>query len=251
MNSTVLIMAALSAGVSSSEVIGQSLRHSGVFAITILVVISLLSILSWAVMGWKAVVFHRTRRQNRAFSDGWDANAGDLTAIYQEGAGLLASPNAKVFAEGYKELKALARVVERRPVITREIVESVERSIDRVIAREIIEMERYMIVLATTSNAAPLLGLLGTVWGILATFWMIGLNQNATIATVAPGVSEALITTVFGLVAAIPASMGYNYFQNRVNEIVLEMEDFSSRFLSLLERNISRESAAAEAWRQG
>lgn len=236
-----LLLSVVSASdLGPGQIMQMSIHQSGWIARLILIAITLLSVLSWAVMGWKYFTFRRTTRQNAQFSNVWESRAGDLTTIFEESAALLASSSAKVFAEGYRELKVLARVIDRRPVITREIVQSIERSIDRVIAREIINMERHMIILASTANASPLLGLLGTVWGVLNTFFMMGVNQNATIATVAPGISEALITTVFGLVAAIPAVMGYNFFNNRANEIVLEMEDFSSRFISLLERNVAQ-----------
>lgn len=246
-----LLSAQTPASANSAGVFLKAIYASDFFSHGVLLLIGLLSVCSWAVMLFKWLQFRRIRNQNEEFTAVWEQHSGDLTTIFEESAVLTRSPNAKVYAEGYRELKALARVVDQRPVIGRDTVVSIERAIDRVIAREIINMEQNIIVLATTANAAPLLGLLGTVWGILVVFWEIGMKQNATAATIAPGISAALITTVCGLLAAIPAVLGYNYFQNRTNEVVLEMEDFSSRFVSLLERNVSthtRERSHTEAF---
>ncbi len=95
---------------------------------------------------------------------------------------------------------------------------------------------KYLTFLATTGSTAPFIGLFGTVWGIMDAFHGIGQTGSASLAVVAPGISEALIATAIGLAAAIPAVMGYNHFLNKVNVLIGEMDNFSQEFLNIVER---------------
>ena len=99
-------------------------------------------------------------------------------------------------------------------------------------------MEKQLIFLATTGAVTPFVGLFGTVWGIVGAFHGIGVAGSANIAAVAPGISEALVTTAAGLGAAIPAVIAYNYFVNRIKSLSMEMESFSLEFLNLIDRLI-------------
>ena len=101
-------------------------------------------------------------------------------------------------------------------------------------------MERYLPFLATTASAAPFIGLFGTVWGVMSAFHGIGQQGSASLAVVAPGISEALIATAAGLGAAIPAVMGYNFFVNRVKHWAGEMDGFSLDLLNMFARPLSR-----------
>ncbi|MEJ2700003.1 MAG: MotA/TolQ/ExbB proton channel family protein, partial [Desulfuromonadales bacterium] len=98
----------------------------------------------------------------------------------------------------------------------------------------------FLTFLATTGSTAPFIGLFGTVWGIMTAFHGIGQSGSASLAAVAPGISEALVATALGLVAAIPAVMGYNHFLNKVNVLIGEMDNFSQEFLNIVERMTRR-----------
>jgi biopolymer transport protein TolQ len=120
--------------------------------------------------------------------------------------------------------------------VTAERLESVHRALRRTAALEVSQLERYLPFLATTASATPFIGLFGTVWGVMAAFHGIGSQGSASLAVVAPGISEALIATAAGLAAAIPAVIGYNYFVNRVKHWATEMEGFILDLLNLLSR---------------
>ena len=121
---------------------------------------------------------------------------------------------------------------------------SVQERIDKVmqitIDREAESLETHMIFLASTGSVSPLLGLFGTVWGIMDSFHSIGLTQNTNIAAVAPGVAEALLTTAIGLIAAIPALIAYNKFSNDIDRITNRMETFSGELSAIISRQIEQ-----------
>jgi biopolymer transport protein TolQ len=98
------------------------------------------------------------------------------------------------------------------------------------------KMEKLMSFLATTGSVSPFIGLFGTVWGIMRSFTDINLTRSASLASVAPGIAEALVATAVGLVAAIPAVIAYNYFLHRIKDFITDMEDFSLELLSIAER---------------
>jgi biopolymer transport protein TolQ len=115
-------------------------------------------------------------------------------------------------------------------------IESIERALSRARTMAVTEMENKVPFLATTASSAPFIGLFGTVWGIMNSFRNIGAKGAANLATVAPGIAEALVATAIGLVAAIPAVMGYNYLSRRIRVISAEMETFTNDFLNIIRR---------------
>ena len=115
-------------------------------------------------------------------------------------------------------------------------LEAVDRAMRRAAASEISRMERYLSFLATTASSAPFIGLFGTVWGIMSAFHGIGQQGSASLAVVAPGISEALVATAAGLAAAIPAVMGYNFYVNQVKHWATEMEGFTLDLINLFAR---------------
>ena len=118
------------------------------------------------------------------------------------------------------------------------ISEYVERSLRKTAMHQSSRMEKALSFLATTGNTAPFIGLFGTVWGIMESFRGIGLKGSASLAVVAPGISEALIATAAGLAAAIPAVVAFNYFNNKVMEMRYEMDTFAADFLGMVERQV-------------
>jgi biopolymer transport protein TolQ len=119
-------------------------------------------------------------------------------------------------------------------------IDNVERALNRACSSEATRLESTLNFLATTGSASPFIGLFGTVWGIMDTFRGIGTRGSATLAVVAPGISEALIATAAGLAAAIPAVIFYNYFLNVVKDMSMEMDNFASEILNIIERNYVR-----------
>jgi len=113
-------------------------------------------------------------------------------------------------------------------------LENIERAMENTCSTEMTKLESALGFLATTGSASPFIGLFGTVWGIMETFQSIGARGTATLAVVAPGISEALIATAAGLAAAIPAVIFYNYFLNQSRNMVQEMENFASDFLNIV-----------------
>jgi biopolymer transport protein TolQ len=118
-------------------------------------------------------------------------------------------------------------------------IDNIARALRRATTSEITRLERYTTFLATTGSTAPFIGLFGTVWGIMTAFKGIGETGSASLAVVAPGIAEALVATAIGLVAAIPAVMGYNHFQNRIKVLIAEMDSFSTEFLNIVHRTFS------------
>ena len=115
-------------------------------------------------------------------------------------------------------------------------MDNVERALNRACSSETTKLESALGFLATTGSASPFIGLFGTVWGIMNAFRGIGIKGSATLAVVAPGISEALIATAAGLAAAIPAVIFYNYYLREIRTITSEMDNFASEFLNIVER---------------
>jgi biopolymer transport protein TolQ len=143
------------------------------------------------------------------------------------------SPLIGVFDFGYSEV---ARQMKSRGAVTNPL--ALERSLQLGMSEEITRLERNMSLLATTATVSPFIGLFGTVWGIIDAFQQLGTAGAASLRAVAPGISEALITTAMGLAAAIPAAIFYNLFGNTIKEFAARMEDFMLEFLNLTERSM-------------
>ena len=122
-----------------------------------------------------------------------------------------------------------------------QIIGSVKRSLNRSIGVEVRRLVQLVPFLATAGNISPFIGLFGTVWGIMGTFHGIGLSGSASLAVVAPGISEALIATAAGLAVAIPSVIGYNYFTDRIRVLDSELQSFSSDLLNIMERDIQKQ----------
>ena len=157
-------------------------------------------------------------------------------------------PLAEVFRAGYIELSKLSKTTQdsgRKPnpdditSMSTELggIDNVSRALRQAVISETTKLEKTLPFLATTGNTSPFIGLFGTVWGIMNAFKGIGVKGSASLAVVAPGISEALIATAAGLAAAIPAVVAYNYYLNRVRILVSDMDNFSSEFLNIVERH--------------
>jgi len=153
------------------------------------------------------------------------------------------SPLASLFAEGYREAESIARGLPGGKVTDEEqarISTDIERLLKITTQDEISYMERYLAFLGTTGTVGPLLGLFGTVWGIMDAFYGIGLKGAGDIGALAPGLAAALINTISGLFVAIPAVIFYNYFSDKIRDIAIRCDSFSMEFLSFVERYVLR-----------
>ncbi len=209
----------------------------------------LLSVVAWAIMIRKGLLLHRNARATRSFLDLYRKNRRDIPGLYRQIGGAkarLESPLVAVFSRGCEELQAfLSRAPgpgeAARTRIGPHQFETLSRTVTAVEDKYFLDLEHLLIILATTISAAPFLGLLGTVWGILEAFQAMG-SQGATgVTAVGSGISEALIATAFGLVVAIPALLGYNIIGARIRELAGEADTFLADFLALIEREYVRE----------
>ena len=144
------------------------------------------------------------------------------------------NPLAELFKYGYKDL-SLQMGPSKNPGEDVNL-ESINRSLLRASKNEIVRLEHLNGFLATTATVTPFIGLFGTVWGIMTSFQRIGLQMNANLSTVAPGIADALIATALGLFAAIPAVIFYNLLLNKMKILISTMEDFSLEFLNVSEK---------------
>ena len=200
----------------------------------------IMSVLSWFVIGSKAVYLANAASRSTRFQDVfW--KTGRLDEIWRISEASAPSPVGEVFRAGYTELAKLQKRRQEQsadPASEAMLgdIESIQRALDRARTTAITEMESRVPLLGTTASAAPFIGLFGTVWGIMNSFRNIGSKGAANLATVAPGIAEALVATAIGLMAAIPAVMAYNFFSRRIRVLSAEMETFSSDFLNIVRR---------------
>ena len=207
----------------------------------VLFALLLFSVFSWAIIIFKRRMLRQAAAQSRRFLSAF-RKSRDLDDVNEAARKFQASPLAAMFEAGFREITLLSK---RNPSGASRVdrLESVERALLRVTNAEVSRMERMMSFLATTGSVTPFVGLFGTVWGIMNAFQKIGIQGSASLGAVAPGISEALITTAAGLAAAIPAVIGYNYFLGRLRRINSAMDDFSMHFAAIAERHL--EGAAA------
>jgi len=216
------------------------MMHASDVAKAVLVLLMLMSLVSWYVIGTKALYLSRAGSRSNRFLDAFwkTSRLDDVWKLSEE---MPPSPASELFRAGYVELAKLRRRRnEQKQGDAAEThvgdIESIERALNRARTTAVTEMENKVPFLATTASAGPFIGLFGTVWGIMNSFRSIGVTGAANLATVAPGIAEALVATAIGLVAAIPAVMGYNYLSRRIRVITVEMESFSSDFLNIIRR---------------
>ena len=217
-----------------------SVSQSGLAGQIIVVVLLFVSVYSWAIIFHKYGAISRAKRRSERFLDEFRSDPDGMIAHYTDRRRFSASPFASVLEAGLAELALIMGAGARSPRVdglSSVQVDGLERSLERAIAEQVVDLRKHLIVLATTAGAAPFVGLFGTVWGIMKAFAAMSVTGSASISSVAPGVSAALTTTVAGLAVAIPALVGYNYLMNRVRILTIQMENFSSEILSTVERN--------------
>ncbi len=207
-------------------------QSSGPLPKGVMVILLLFSLLSWAVAFSKWAIFRSARSANRKFLRAFRKAPG-LDAVAAASEQYRTSPLVSVFDFGYSEVQ---RQMKSRGSVTNPL--ALERSLQLGMSEELTRLERNMGLLATTATVSPFIGLFGTVWGIIDAFQQLSTAGASSLRAVAPGISEALITTALGLAAAIPAAIFYNWFGNAIKEFGARMEDFQLEFLNLTERSL-------------
>ena len=199
--------------------------------------------LSWAI-GWaKYKQFKSLREANTEF-DNLFWKTSSLDTLFEKVENHSLSSHARVFKAAYTEMKKIAEspMLNQNNTTGAEFsqlsgLDNLERSLRKTSENEISEMETRLTLLASTGSTGPFIGLFGTVWGIMNSFHQIGVTGSASLAAVAPGISEALITTAIGLGAAIPAVIIYNNCVSVIRKEEISLNNFSTDFLNIVKRN--------------
>lgn len=200
----------------------------------VLIILLLMSVLSWAMMFQKwisiKIAMKKTMFGSEKFHD-----ARELRNAVQALGRDITSPLYVIAHEGVTEFNRSKEAGNSEEVV----VENVRRALRQGVSMEMTRLTSSLSFLATTANTAPFIGLFGTIWGIMHTFHSIGAMKSASLATVAPGISEALIATAFGLAVAIPATIGYNIFVGKLGELEAKLVNFAGMFLNRVYRELN------------
>lgn len=198
------------------------------------------SVTSWVIIIQKLLIFRRIRSASEAFLENfWSAD--NLSQFYRDRTKQPECPEMAIFTNGYNELQKLGRIKQQEKTggsLSKTARGILQRALENAENRESNQLSSHLSFLATTGSSTPFIGLFGTVWGIMNSFQEIGVRGSASLAVVAPGISEALVATAAGLAAAIPAVIFYNHFSNQLTSVEDEMGQFSSEFLNLVERDL-------------
>jgi biopolymer transport protein TolQ len=203
------------------------------------------SVASWAIIFQKRSLLNSAIRNSDEFeSSFW--SGGDLTGIYREitSRGEAPADMAAIFEAGFREFR---RLTKQTGIDAERILEGARRTMRIAQARETERLEENLATLATIGSTSPYVGLFGTVWGIMNSFRGLGNVKSATLAMVAPGISEALIATAMGLFAAIPAVIAYNRYADKVGRLEMRYDTFAEEFSTILQRYTHTQQSGKDA----
>jgi biopolymer transport protein TolQ len=208
----------------------------------VMALLLLVSISSWAAIFRKLLSIKRVNSLNEDFErEFWSGTSlNDLYAAAAQHA-KTAGPMERIFASGMREYQKLR---ERRIADTGTLLDGARRAMRASFQRELDAVETHLSFLASVGSVSPYVGLFGTVWGIMHAFVGLGALQTVTLATVAPGIAEALVATAIGLFAAIPAVVAYNRFARDIDRVAIRLETFIEEFSNILQRNLGAQSAS-------
>ncbi len=198
------------------------------------------SIASWAAIIRKIMALKKVQNLNEEFDrEFWSGTSlNDLSAAAAQNA-KLSGPMERIFASGMREYQKLR---ERRITDAGTLMDGARRAMRASYQREVDAIESNLSFLATVGSVSPYVGLFGTVWGIMHAFTGLASLEQVTLATVAPGIAEALVATAIGLFAAIPAVVAYNRFAHDIDRIANKLETFIEEFSNILQRNLGAQS---------
>lgn len=206
----------------------------------ITVILMVFSVVAWSVMLGKNSELNKLRQRNAQFEQRLreERRLLDLPESFRN---MRAIPYADLFADAVESYwRAAAIGQEKGDDSLHARLEHAENAIARALARQVLRYEESMVWLATMVTVAPFMGLLGTVWGVMEAFSAVSVMQTATIQTLAPGVSAALLTTIAGLVVAIPSVVGYNILLNKTKTLTTEIENYASSLADRIELEMQK-----------
>ncbi len=214
----------------------QLVLHASFVVQLVMLLLLAVSITSWAAIFRKFSAFKQTRGLNDEFErDFWSGTSlNDLYAAAAQNA-RHAGPMERIFASGMREYQKLRERRISEPVV---LLDGARRAMRASQQRELDEAETNLSFLASVASVSPYVGLFGTVWGIMHAFTGLASLQQVTLATVAPGIAEALVATAIGLFAAIPAVVAYNRFARELDRLAIKLETFIEEFSNILQRNL-------------
>jgi len=230
----------LAQGTAFSGGVLELIAQTGGVAKAVMLILAVFSLVSLGIIIYKGIVLRKAYVQSRTFLEVF-RKSSKFSEVNSVCVQLKASPLVGVFQAGYLEVnqqvRAASAAAAARPTV--KSLESLSRTLVRAATVEVTRLERRVTFLATTASVTPFVGLFGTVWGIMDAFADIGRMGSANLAVVAPGISEALITTAGGLFAAIPAAVFYNFYNSRIKVLSAMVDDFALEFLNIVERNFT------------
>ncbi|HEY6168562.1 MAG TPA: MotA/TolQ/ExbB proton channel family protein [Verrucomicrobiae bacterium] len=206
----------------------------------IILLLAIFSIFAWSVMASKALQMRRARRLNQYF-DAEYRGAPNVLAIYDRRLQVDGCPLFAIYQEGSRELDTRLKDKDggRKKYVSLKAIEHVKRTLEGTVAQQALKLESGLILLALAVSGAPFLGLLGTVWGVMSAFSGVAQaaasGSRADLAAMAPGVAAALITTVAGLLVAIPSMFGYNWLVHNLRVVTVELDNFAQDLVSKME----------------
>jgi len=210
---------------------------------TIIGILVVFSIFAWSVMAAKALQMRRAKKLNQYFEAEFRTQKHVLD-VFDRRLQVPDCPLFMVYQEGCRELDARLRSAgstTRKRYVSIKSMEHVKRTLERTVAQQSLKLESGLIMLAIAVSGAPFLGLLGTVWGVMSAFSYVAMKGSADLKTMAPGVSGALITTVAGLLVAIPSMFGYNWLVHNLRVQTVELDNFAQELTSHMETEYLRE----------
>jgi biopolymer transport protein TolQ len=213
----------------------------------VMAILLLISVSSWAAIFRKLFALKRVKSLNEDFErDFWSGkNLNELFAAATQNS-RTAGPMERIFASGMREVQKLR---ERRITDAPSLLDGARRAMRASFQREMDSVESNLSFLATVGSVSPYVGLFGTVWGIMHAFTGLASMQQVTLATVAPGIAEALVATAIGLFAAIPAVVAYNRFARDVDRVSIQQETFIEEFSNILQRSVGNQANASPSGR--
>jgi biopolymer transport protein TolQ len=239
MNGSEIVSVSIADAGAATPGLWATVTHSGPLAFGVLLLLVGFSVVSWGIILVKWMAIRQAARSSVEFLElFWQSKR--LDEIFQRSEQMSNAPLAQVFRAGYQELVKVKQREQKEKAGDDKIfggVENVERALRRAATAEMTELERLIPFLATVGSTSPFIGLFGTVVGIMKSFAEIGAKGSANLATVAPGIAEALIATAAGLLAAIPAVIAFNFFGSRIKVLGAEMENFSHDFMNIVRRH--------------
>lgn len=203
----------------------------------IIVILLIFSVFAWFVMAYKGVQMRRAKKLNRFFDVEFRSQK-TVFGVFDRAIEVEGCPLYTVYHAGCSELDSRMRRgagAVRSAGTSLKAMEHVKRTLERVVAQESLRLESGLILLALAVSGAPFLGLLGTVWGVMDAFAYVAAKGKADLATMAPGVAAALVTTVAGLMVAIPSMFGYNWLVHNLRVLTVELDNFAQELVSKME----------------